>query len=401
MIAESMIAATEEIPTIRRSQFLVFGSPLIGTAEIEEVFDTLRSGWIGKGPKVAEFETTMGQYTGSREAIAVSSCTAALHLSLLSVGIGEGDEVITTPMTFAATANAIIHAGAKPIFADVNPATMLIEPQEIEKAITARTRAILPVHLAGRPCAMDEIARIAQKHGLYVIEDAAHCIEGEYKGRHIGSIGDLTCFSFYVTKNLTTCEGGMVTTNNSEWAEKIRILAAHGMDQDAFRRFQSTKYKHYDVVAPGYKYNMTDLQAALGIHQFSRLEASLRRRNEIWNYYTSAFRDLPIHLPCQEEDHITHARHLYTVLVYKSECGKSRDEVLAGMMQRNIGTGVHYRPVHLHQYYCQKFGFQPGTYPNAEWVGDGTMSLPLSAKLTDEDVEDVVKALRNTLSSGK
>ena len=280
-----------------RSSFLVFGSPLIGEPEIEEVIATLRSGWIGTGPRVAKFEAQMSEYTGAEHSIAVSSCTAALHLSMLALGIGPGDEVVTTPMTFAATANAIVHTGAKPVFVDVNRKTMLIDPQNFEAAITPRTKAIIPVHLAGRPCPMDEIISIARKYGIYVVEDAAHCIEGRYHGERIGNIGDLTCFSFYVTKNLTTAEGGMVATNNKEWADKIRSLGLHGMDKDAYKRFSDTGYKHYQVIAPGYKYNMTDIQAALGIHQLQRIEASWVRRNEIWDYYQSALSDLPVVVP--------------------------------------------------------------------------------------------------------
>ncbi len=382
-----------------RSSFLVFGSPLIGEPEIEEVIATLRSGWIGTGPRVAKFEAQMSEYTGAEHSIAVSSCTAALHLSMLALGIGPGDEVVTTPMTFAATANAIVHTGAKPVFADVNRKTMLIDPQNFEAAITPRTKAIIPVHLAGRPCPMDEIISIARKYGIYVVEDAAHCIEGRYHGQRIGNIGDLTCFSFYVTKNLTTAEGGMVATNNKEWADKIRSLGLHGMDKDAYKRFSDTGYKHYQVIAPGYKYNMTDIQAALGIHQLQRIEASWVRRNEIWNYYQSALSDLPVCRPAPDEENVRHARHLYTILVHELECGKNRDQILSSLHKQNIGAGVHYTALHLHPYYHQTFGFSEGAYPNAEWIGEGTVSLPLSAKLTDEDVEDVVAALRQAVAS--
>jgi dTDP-4-amino-4,6-dideoxygalactose transaminase len=382
-----------------RHDFLVFGSPLIGDAEIEEVVATLRSGWIGTGPRVSRFEEMMREYTGADHAIALSSCTAALHLSLLALGIGAGDEVITTPMTFAATANAIVHTGATPVFADVNRATMLIEPHAIEAAITARTKAIIPVHLAGRPCPMHEIMGIAARHGLRVIEDAAHCIEGRYDKRCIGTIGDLTCFSFYVTKNLTTAEGGMVTTSNAEWADQIRVLGLHGMDKDAYRRFGDSGYKHYQVVAPGYKYNMTDIQAAIGLHQLQRLETSWTRRDQIWNYYQEMFSDLPIHLPAADEPNIRHARHLYTAVVVRAECGKGRDHVLNLLAENKIGSGVHYLALHLHPYYRRTFGFKEGDYPNAEWVGEGTFSLPLSAKLSDEDVEDVVQAVRRILSA--
>lgn len=382
-----------------RESFLVFGSPLIGEAEVEEVVATLRSGWIGTGPRVARFEQMMKEYTGAEHAIATSSCTAALHLSLLALGIGPGDEVITTPMTFAATANSIIHTGAKPVFADVDRGTMLIEPEKIEAAITPRTKAIIPVHLAGRPCPMDEIIALARRHNLWVIEDAAHCIEGRYRDRKIGSISDLTCFSFYVTKNLTTCEGGMVMTNNQEWAERIRTLGLHGMSKDAYKRFSDQGYKHYEVVAPGYKYNMTDLQAALGIHQLERIERSWVRRNEIWNQYQAAFADIPVHLPVPDTSDIRHARHLYTLIVHEAECGKDRDEILDRLAQMKIGTGVHYTALHLHPYYRTRFGFSRGAFPNAEWIGEGTLSLPLSAKLTDTDVEGVIEAVRLAVTS--
>jgi dTDP-4-amino-4,6-dideoxygalactose transaminase len=381
-----------------RESFLVFGSPLIEEAEIEEVVATLRSGWIGTGPRVARFEQMMKDYVGAGHAIALSSCTAALHLSLLALGIGPGDEVITTPMTFAATANSITHTGATPIFADVDRQTMLIDPKKIEEAITPRTRAIIPVHLAGRPCPMDAIMALARNHDLWVIEDAAHCIEGRYRERRIGTIGDLTCFSFYVTKNLTTCEGGMVLTNNEEWADKIRILGLHGMSKDAYKRFSDEGYKHYEVVAPGYKCNMTDLQAALGMHQLQRIETSLLRRNELWRQYQEAFADLPVHLPVADAPDIRHARHLYTMIAHEAECGKSRDEILNRLAQMKIGTGVHYTAVHLHPYYRNRFGFTKGSFPNAEWIGEGTLSLPLSAKLTDGDVEDVIDAVRSVIA---
>jgi len=382
-----------------RKDFLVFGSPLIGEEEIAEVVATLRSGWIGTGPRVKQFEEMMKQYTGAQYAVAVSSCTAALHLSLLVLGIGPGDEVVTTPMTFAATANAIIHAGAKPVFVDVSRETMLIEPDRIEAAITPRTKAILPVHLTGRLCAMDEILAIARRHNLFVIEDAAHCIEGRYHGRSVGTIGDITCFSFYVTKNLTTAEGGMVLTNNSKWAERLRVLALHGMDLHAHQRFGDGGYRHYRVTEPGYKYNMTDIQAALGIHQLKRLEGSWERRNAIWNEYQEAFSGLPIHLPASDEPGERHARHLYTIVLHEEECGKNRDQLLEYFTQHRIGVGVHYTPVHLHPYYRQTLGYREGAFPNAEWIGKGTISLPLSAKLSQEDVEDVISVLRQAFDA--
>jgi dTDP-4-amino-4,6-dideoxygalactose transaminase len=377
-----------------RDTFLVFGSPLIGDAEIEEVVAVLRSGWIGTGPRVARFEEGMKEYTGSQHAVAVSSCTAALHLSLLVLDVGPGDEVITTPMTFVATANAIIHAGAKPVFVDVDRETMLLDPEKIEAAITPRTKVILPVHLAGRICAMDKILSIARKHNLFVIEDAAHCVEGRYREQRVGSISDLTCFSFYVTKNLTTGEGGMVTTDNPKWAQKLRALALHGMDLHAYHRFGDRGYQHYHVVEPGYKYNMTDIQAALGIHQLKRIEASWERRNAVWNEYQQAFSGLPVYRPAADEPGIRHARHLYTILLDHEDCGKSRDQLLKYLTENKIGVGVHYTPVHLHPYYRITFGYQEGCYPKAEWIGKNTVSLPLSARLTDQDVEDVIVAVQ-------
>jgi len=381
-----------------RDAFLVFGSPLIGEEEIQEVVATLRSGWIGTGPRVSEFERLMASHTGAKYAIAVNSCTAALHLSLVVLGIGYGDEVITTPMTFAATANAIIHTGAKPVFADVDRNTMLITPEKIEAAITPRSRAIMPVHLAGSACDMDAIRDIARRHNLFLIEDAAHAIETTYRGEQVGNIGDLTCFSFYVTKNVTTAEGGMVTTNNEEWARRIRTLSLHGMDRDAYRRFSDSGYKHYQVVAPGFKYNMTDVQAALGIHQLRRVNENWHRRDEIWCRYQKGLASLPIGLPATDDPDSKHARHLYRILVHEERCGKTRDRVLEDLKSFKIGSGVHYLPVHLHPYYRNTFGYREGCYPNAEWIGRGTLSIPLSAKLTDDDVTDVIEALLQIFS---
>ena len=382
----------------RRDDFLVFGQPSIGEEEIAEVVATLRSGWIGKGPRVEKFEQLMVQYTGAGNAVATNSCTAALHLSLLALGIGPGDEVITTPMTFVATANAIVHTGARPVFADVSRDSMLISPDSIERAITPRTRAILPVHLAGRPCDLDAINGIAARHGIAVIEDAAHAIESRYRGRAIGSIGDLTCFSFYATKNVTTSEGGMVTTNDPGLAKRIRTLSLHGMSADAYQRFGNSGYRHYEVEEPGYKYNMTDVQAAIGIHQLQRVECSLLRRNEIWEKYQRSFSELPVELPQQDDPQCRHARHLYTIMVDPARCGRTRDEVLLALKEENIGCGVHYTALHLHSWYRKTFGFKEGDFPNAEWIGARTLSLPLSAKLSEYDVESVASALRRVLS---
>ena len=377
-----------------REGYVVFGAPLIEEPEIAEVVDSLRSGWLGTGPKVAKFEEMFREYVGCRYAMAVNSCTAGLHLSLLVAGLKPGDEVITSAMTFASTVNTIIHAGATPVLVDCDRDSGLISPQRIEEAVTSRTRAIVPVHLYGRPCNMDAIMDLASRHGLLVIEDAAHAIETSYKGLKVGNIGHLTSFSFYVTKNVTTGEGGMVSTNNPDYADQIKVYALHGMSKDAWKRFSDEGYKHYQVVFPGFKYNMMDLQAAIGIHQLRRVERSLRRREEIWNHYNASFADLPVGLPAPDEPQTTHARHLYTLMIDGERCGVTRDEFMLRLHKQGIGTGVHYIGVHLHPYYSDRFGYRPDSFPNATWISERTVSIPLSPKLTDGDVERVVKAVR-------
>jgi len=373
-------------------QFLTFGSPIIDDEAIEAVTRTLRTCWIGTGPRVHEFETAFARYVGAEHALATSSCTAALHLAMVATGIGRGDEVITTPMTFCATANAIIHTGATPVFVDCQLDTMNIDPAAIEAAITPRTKAILPVHFAGRPVDMQAISAIAARHGLLVIEDAAHAIETATHGRKVGSISDLTCFSFYVTKNMTTGEGGMVTTRDGDLARRIQSYGLHGMSADAWSRFSDKGYKHYDVVFPGFKYNLTDLAASLGLSQLPRLAAWLRRRDAIWRRYDEALVDLPLTLPAPDEPDTVHARHLYTVLV-DDDARVTRDEFLAEMNRRRIGTGVHYRALHLHPYYRDRWGFRPEDFPNAWHIGERTVSLPLTPKLSDADVDRVIRAV--------
>lgn len=389
----------QNIPAIEggtpvRKKYLTFGAPDIGREEIREVTDTLRSGWISTGPKVARFEEMMRNYLGSHFAKAVHSCTAALHLSLIAAGVGNGDEVITTPLTFSATANVILHVGATPVFVDVDRVTGNIDPYEIEKHITQKTRAIIPVHLYGRPCRMDVITKIAKRHNLVVIEDAAHAFGASFQNKKIGTIGDATCFSFYITKNLATGEGGMVTTNSKQWAGIIEMYALHGMSKGAWKRYSDSGYSHYLIEVPGYKYNMMDMQAAMGIVQLKKFPTMQKRRAIIWKKYMEAFRDLPLILPASPEHDIIHAQHLFTVLADVSKLRANRDKILQAIHKENIGVGVHFISLHVHPYYKKRFSFKKSDFPNALYHSDRTLSLPLSSRLTDKDVNDVITAVR-------
>jgi dTDP-4-amino-4,6-dideoxygalactose transaminase len=382
-----------------RDTFLVFGAPRIEPDEIREVLDCLESGWLGTGPRVAAFERAFADYKGVSAAAAVNSCTAALHLSMVAAGLGPGDEVITTPLTFCATVNAIIHAGATPVLADIDPATLNIDPAKVAARITPRTRAILPVHFAGRPCAMDELGALAQQHGLLLIEDCAHAIETEFRGQKAGTFGDFGCFSFYVTKNITTGEGGMVVARSEEALGRIRTLGLHGMSKDAWKRFSDEGYKHYLVRDCGFKYNMTDMQASLGLRQLPKVETYWLRRQEIWDKYMQAFRDLPLGLPAAKEPDTRHGLHLFTLQIDEARAGISRDAFLNGMTARKIGVGVHYLSIPDHPYYQETLGWTADDFPNSRDVGRQTVSIPLSAKLTDEDVRDVIAAVEDILDS--
>jgi len=378
-----------------REQFLVFGAPAIEDAEIQEVVATMRSGWLGTGPRVARFEREFAAYKGAEHAAAVNSCTAALHLALLASGVKPGDEVITTALTFCATVNAIIHAGATPVLADVDPVTMNIDPADVTRKLTGRTKALVPVHFAGRPCDMNSLCGLAERQGMRMIEDCAHAIETVYHGRKAGTFGDFGCFSFYVTKNVVTGEGGMVLTRREEDLARIKVLALHGMSKDAWKRFSDEGYKHYQVVDAGFKYNMMDIQAAIGIHQLERVEANWQRRQEIWQRYDEAFAGLPITRPAAPERDTRHAYHLYTLLIDERTARTSRDHFLDGMTRRNIGVGVHYLSIPEHPYYQEAFGWRPEDFPNAMRIGRQTVSIPLSARLSNSDVEDVIAAVRS------
>lgn len=381
------------------NDFLVFGAPAVEEDDIAAVVACMRSGWLGTGPRVAEFEQAFRAYRGAPHAVAVNSCSAALHLSLLALDLEPGSEVITTPLTFCATVNAIIHAGLTPVLADVDPVTMNLDPGAVEASITARTRAILPVHFAGRPCDMTSLCGIAARHGLHIIEDCAHAIESTYEGQSVGTFGDFGCFSFYVTKNVTTGEGGMVLTANDAAQARIKTLALNGMSKDAWNRFGDDGYKHYDVIDCGFKYNMTDISAALGLRQLQRVEAYWNRREAIWQRYQEAFADLPVQRPAEPAANTRHAYHLYTLLVDSAHAGISRDAFMEVMARRNIGVGVHYRSLPEHPYYRERFGWRLEDLPEAARIGQTTVSLPLSARLSDRDVSYVVDSVRDALAA--
>lgn len=386
----------------KRKDFLVFGRPQVGQEEKDEVLGTLERAWMGTGPLVHRFEAEFAAYKGRgpEQVAALNSCTAALHLACLAAGLGPGHEVIAPAMTFCATVNAIIHSGATPVIADVDPDTLCITAEEIEKHLTDKTRAVMVVHYAGRPCDMDPILALAKQRNLAVIEDCAHAIETEYKGRKAGTMGTLGCFSFYATKNVVTGEGGMVTAADEALIKRIKIMGLHGMTADAWARFSDAGYKHYFVVDHGFKYNMMDMQAAMGVHQLARVEANWQRRCEVWDTYMRELADTPLGLPAQPAPDTRHAYHLYPVRVDPARCGVGRDDFLAGMTARNIGVGVHYLSLTEHPYYMERFGWAADAAPVAREYGRQTVSLPLSPVLGDEDVADVVAAVRDVLGQG-
>ena len=385
---------------MKHQEFIVFGRPVIGEEEIQEVVDCLRSGWLGTGPRVAQFESDFAAFKGipANHASAVNSCTAALHVSMLAAGLEPGSEVITSPLTFCATVNAIIHAGLVPVLADVDPQTQCIDPHAIEAAITPRTSAILPVHFAGYPCDMTRIMRIAERHGLVVIEDCAHAIETEWRGQKAGTFGDFGCYSFYATKNLVTGEGGMIIGNDAQRVARTRTLALHGMSKDAWHRFGDSGYKHYQVVECGFKYNMMDMQAALGIHQLRRIDQNWERRKKIWSFYFSSLSELPLTLPVDAEVTSRHGYHLFTVLIEEGGVGVTRDEFIQAMNAYGIGTGVHYRSISEHPYYQERFEWRPEQWPEAFDIGRQTVSLPLSPSLSEQELSRIIEAITRSVA---
>jgi len=375
-----------------RTEFLPFSPPCIGEEEIAEVVDTLRSTWITTGPKTKRFETEFAAALGAPGALALNSCTAGLHTALVTLGIGPGDEVITTPMTFAASVNVIEHVRARPILVDVDPDTLNIDPDAIAAAITPRTKAILPVHYAGHPADLDAINDLAERHNSTVIEDAAHALPAAYGGRRIGAGKNPTAFSFYATKNLTTAEGGMLT-GDPEFLDRARVVSLHGMSRDAWKRYDKGGSWRYDVLLPGFKYNMTDIQASIGLHQLRKLTEFDRRRRAIVAQYQAAFgADDAFEIPA-ERANVCHAWHLYVLRIRPEVLTIGRDQFVQELTRRNIGTSVHFIPIHLHPYYRDKYGYAPRTLPVAFDNFERLLSLPLHPGLSDSDVSDVVSAV--------
>jgi dTDP-4-amino-4,6-dideoxygalactose transaminase len=381
-----------------RAEFLPFHRPWIDGAAIQEVVEALKSGWITRGPRTEAFEERFRQYIGCRHAIALNSCTAGLHLALVTAGIGPGSEVITSPITFPATANVIVHQGATPVFVDVDERTLNLEPATIEEKITARTRAIIPVHFAGQACDMDAILDLAARYNLFVIDDAAHAIETTFRDRKVGTLAHFTAFSFYATKNLTTGEGGMLTTEDSRLAEEARILSLHGISRDAWKRYDQEGPVHWETLAPGYKYNMADIQAALGLRQLERIEDWWQIRRSHVQLYRDGLRDCPHMNFLAETSGGKHAYHLLVIILRTERLAAGRDTIVEALRAENIGTGIHFRALHLHPFYRKAFGFIPGSCPVAEWASERLLSLPLYPRMTPGDIEDVIAAVKKVLA---
>ncbi|MGH2587435.1 MAG: DegT/DnrJ/EryC1/StrS family aminotransferase [Dehalococcoidia bacterium] len=375
--------------------YLPYNQPSIDEDEIEAVAETLRSGWITTGPRTAAFEQRFAAYTGASHAIALSSATAGLHLALVAAGIGQGDEVIVPVYTFAACAHVVVQLGARPVLVDCSADDLNIDPEAVERAVTPRTKALMVVHFGGQPARMDELLALAARHGLFVLEDAAHAVGAHYRGRPVGSIGDATAFSFYATKNLTTGEGGMLTTNRADVEEAVRLHALHGMSRDAWGRYGRGGSWYYQVVAPGYKYNMSDIQAALGLGQLERLDERNARRRALACRLTEALAGCETVEPLAVRPEIEHAWHLYVVRVRPETLTIDRDRFIEGLAERGIGTSVHFIPLHLHPYYRETLGVLPGEFPAAEAAFERAISLPLYPRMSESDIDRVAEAVRD------
>ncbi len=392
--------------------FLPFALPVIEEEEISEVLDVLKSAWITTGPKAKLFEKEFARYIGCKHAIAVNSCTAALHLALEAIGTREGDEIVTSPMTFAATAEVIRYFKAKPLFTDIDSKTMNLDTGLVEHIVKRRCesgngrklKAIIPVHYGGYPCDMDSLIALASKYDLKIIEDAAHAFPTFYKRKRVGTLGDITCFSFYATKNITTGEGGMITTENEEYADRMRIMSLHGISKDAWKRYTAEGSWYYEITAPGYKYNLTDIAAALGIAQLKKADAFLERRKRIAERYYEAFQELnELDLPGanEGEEGTTHSWHLYVIRLNLQRLQIDRNKFIEELRRKGIGTSVHFIPLHIHPYYRETYGYQPDDFPVAYEAYKKIISLPIYAKMTDQDVDRVVEAVTEIVKSNR
>ncbi len=385
-----------------RTSFLPFSRPTIGEKEIEEVCDSLRSGWLTTGPKVTRLEEMFSKWSGGQEAIAVNSATAGLHLVTLTVNLQPGDEVITTPITWPSTVNNIVHCGGKPVFADVDKSTLQIDPAEIEKHISPKTRAIIPVHFAGAPCDLEPMRGLCEQFDIALIEDAAHALGTRYKDELIGEKSEAAVFSFHPIKNITTGEGGMILCRDPERATRMRKLRFHGISRDAWKRYTRGGVPQYELEEPGFKYNMLDIQAAIGIHQFKQLDTFNSRRKKLAENYKELLRDIPEVLPLGDVPYPhQHAWHLFVVRLNIEALTVGRDQFIHALREENIGTGLHFPAVHLLKFYRDNFGYRTGLLPNAEWNSERLFSLPLYPLLKKGDQSDVVEAIRTLIKRFK
>lgn len=392
------------IETKNEEGFIRFGKPLIGEDEIQDVVDTLRSGWIGMGKKTQIFEENFSKYVETTNSVAVNSCTAGLHLGLVSLGIRPGDEVITTPLTFVSTVSSILYVGAKPVLADIDSETLNIDPEKVKEKINSKTKAIIPVHYGGLPCDMNELTELSRTHNIGIVEDAAHAIGARYDGKKIGGLDTIASFSFYPNKNMTTIEGGMVTVKDTDIADKIRILRLHGLENNAWQRYQSKRLVESDLVEFGFKYNFTDVQAALGIRQLDKIEGFLAYRERIAKIYDEVFQDFEgISLQYRPSDisKNRHALHLYVLVIDPSKFRKNRDDIVSILLNRKIGASVHYKPVHLHPFFAKGEYFSDSAYPIAEHVGENIFSLPIYPAMTEEEISRVIETVTTTLKEAK
>jgi len=379
-----------------REQFLPFHRSIIGEEEVREVVETLRSGWLTTGPRTKRFEREFAAYVGAERAIGLNSCTAGIHLALVAAGIGPGDEVLIPAVSFPCAANMVVRQGATPVFVDVEPDTLNLDPERFRERVTERTRAVVVVHFAGHPCEMDAVLETAGRSGLTVIEDCAHALEAAYRGRRVGTLGDFGAFSFYATKNMTTGEGGVLLARDGEAAERLQILSLHGISRDAWKRYSPEGYRHWETLAPGFKYNMFDLQAALGLHQLGRVEGWLEIRRRWTERYDEAFAGLGLLSPLRRRPDVKAAHHLYVILLELERLRVDRDRILDALQAENIGMGVHFRAVHLHPYYRDHFTHGP--LPVSTRATERMLSLPLFPGMEERDVEDVIRAVRKVLT---